>query len=436
MEKTFKADVVVVGTGPAGATVARDLTRQGKDVIILERGADNQPTGTMFGAFKYQGGMNALGSGMLITKDFLQVVRCLTLGGTSLMYLGCAWEPPLDMFARYDVHIADEVQEIKTELNVSPIPDELLGPRARALMESAQSLGYDWKKIPKFVNWNNCRTNCNSCFYGCPHKAKFQARDWVLEAVDGSARLMTDTFCERVIVENGIATGVKATNKKGETLTINADAVVISAGGIGSPAILQKSGIPDAGQTFFFDPFVCAFGYSDKPLKPVNEFPMVAGVHLKEEGVMVTDMPVPLFIMLDYAFTSLKPLKALKGRGRLIGQLIKVRDDIEGVITVDEQIKSKPLTAADQYRLNKGKIIARDVLKNMGARDIWFTGDGAAHPGGTCRIGHTVDKNLETTFKNLYVVDASVIPESWGLPPSLTIMSLARRLSKRLASSS
>lgn len=433
MAKTFKADVVVVGTGPAGATVARDLTRQGKDVIILERGGNNKPTGSAMGAFKYQGGMNALGNGMLITKDFLQVVRCLTLGGTSLMYLGCAWEPPLEMFARYDVQMADEVREIKDELNVSPIPDDLLGPRARALTESAQSLGYDWEKIPKLVNWDNCRTNCNACFYGCPHKAKFQGRDWVLEAVEGSAELMTNTFCEKVILENGTATGVKATNKKGETLTISADVVVISAGGIGSPAILQKSGISDAGQTFFFDPFVCVFGYADKPLKPTNEFPMVTGVHLEEEGVMVTDMPVPSLIVLDYAFMGLKPQKALKGRSHLIGQLVKVRDDIEGVITVDEQIKSKPLTAGDQHKLNTGKIIARDVLQNMGAKDIWYTGDGAAHPGGTCRIGHTVDKNLETRFKNLYVVDASVIPESWGLPPTLTIMSLARRLSKRLS---
>ncbi len=432
MKQQLKTDVVVVGSGPGGATVARDLALKGKDVIILERGGNNRPTGTVVAAAKYQGGLGALGKGMLITKDFLQVVRCLTLGGTSLMYLGCAWDPPLDMFAKYDVDLETELNEIKTELNVSPIPDDLIGPRAKALTASALDLGYDWKKIPKLVNWDNCRKNCYSCFYGCPHEAKFQARDWALEAAEKSAQLMTDTTCEEVIVENGQATGVRAIDKKGRELEISANSVVISAGGIGSPAILQKSGISDAGRTFFFDPFVCAFGYAEKKFSPPKEFPMVVGVH-DPEGIMVTDMPLPFVININYAVMGLKMEKLLKSRSRLVGLLIKIRDDIEGVITVDEQIKCKPLTPGDQHKINKGKKIARDILKNMNAKDIWYSGDAAAHPGGTCRIGDTVDNNLETTFKNLYVVDASVIPEPWGLPPTLTVLSLARRLSKRLA---
>jgi len=34
----LSAEVIVVGAGPGGATVARDLSRKGKDVLILERG--------------------------------------------------------------------------------------------------------------------------------------------------------------------------------------------------------------------------------------------------------------------------------------------------------------------------------------------------------------------------------------------------------------
>jgi choline dehydrogenase-like flavoprotein len=39
-----------------------------------------------------------------------------------------------------------------------------------------------------------------------------------------------------------------------------------------------------------------------------------------------------------------------------------------------------------------------------------------------------------TACDNLYVSDCSVIPEAWGLPPTLTILGLAKRLSKHLLS--
>jgi choline dehydrogenase-like flavoprotein len=39
----------------------------------------------------------------------------------------------------------------------------------------------------------------------------------------------------------------------------------------------------------------------------------------------------------------------------------------------------------------------------------------------------------DTSYDHLYVCDCSVIPEGWGLPPSLTILALGKRLSKHLA---
>ncbi len=56
----------------------------------------------------------------------------------------------------------------------------------------------------------------------------------------------------------------------------------------------------------------------------------------------------------------------------------------------------------------------------------------AAHPGGTAKIGDVVDANLRTKFDNLYVCDCSVIPQSWGRPPTLTLLALGRRLAKHL----
>ena len=52
----WQSDVIVVGSGPGGATVARELTRAGRDVLLLERGGDYRPRayyGTYLGAMRY-----------------------------------------------------------------------------------------------------------------------------------------------------------------------------------------------------------------------------------------------------------------------------------------------------------------------------------------------------------------------------------------------
>ena len=48
------------------------------------------------------------------------------------------------------------------------------------------------------------------------------------------------------------------------------------------------------------------------------------------------------------------------------------------------------------------------------------------------RVGKLVDSNLETSVKNLYCCDTSVIPDAFGVPPTLAIVALGKRLSRRL----
>ena len=43
---SIECDVVVVGAGPGGASTARELTRAGKKVIMLEWGTDSEWVGS------------------------------------------------------------------------------------------------------------------------------------------------------------------------------------------------------------------------------------------------------------------------------------------------------------------------------------------------------------------------------------------------------
>jgi choline dehydrogenase-like flavoprotein len=89
------------------------------------------------------------------------------------------------------------------------------------------------------------------------------------------------------------------------------------------------------------------------------------------------------------------------------------------------------VTEQDRTRLDRGHEIAKSILVETGADagSIFRTHVRAAHPGGTAAIGMMVNKDLETEVEGLYVCDASVLPETPGRPPLLTLVALAKKFS-------
>lgn len=419
-------DVIVAGSGPGGATVAREMAKQGRKVLILEWGDHDPVTGTVT-QFARQTAIP--GKGLMLTNGLLGMVRGITTGGSSIFYYGTAFQPPVEMLKRHGIDIENEIAEIREELPVAPLAPHLIGPMANRIMDSARGLGYDWQPLPKFIDQQRCQPNCWRCNYGCPFGAKWNARMFVHEAIDQNAELVPHARVGRVLVENNKAVGVEY-HWKGAVRRVRAPLVILSAGGIGSPMILRHTGIKSAGYDWFFDPLFTVMGTVDD-IDGGREVPMATGLHMDDEGYVMTDMTVPA--SLHWLFNSeVFRFDKLASHKKTLTIMIKIKDELGGRLTENGGVRKK-LRPADKEKFRSGYARAGEILKNAGARDVWKSWYVAAHPGGTVKIGELLDSNLKTEIENLYVCDCSVIPEAWGLPPTFTLLALGKRLAKHLA---
>lgn len=395
-------------------------------MLILEWGGNAPVRGT---SGQFLSAAAVPGKSLLITGKLLALIRATTTGGSSLFFYATAFDPPLEMLSSHGLDIAAEVDEAKRELPIAPLGDLLIGPMAKRIMASARELGYDWKKLPKFVYQDKCRIECWRCNYGCPYGAKWNARMFVDEAVEAGAELVNRAKVRRVIVNQGKAEGVEFTRGM-KTEKAFADKVVVSAGGIGSPTVLRASGMKRAGYRLFFDPLISAMGTVDD-IDGGREFPMATGVHMEDEGYLMTDMTLPQMLYSGFAAEVFRFHKLFSHR-RTLQIMIKAKDSLGGRLTNRGGVR-KRLCIDDEEKLLRGYGRAKEILENAGATGIfrsWFI---ASHPGGTVKVGELLDTDLKTEYENLYVCDCSVIPEAWGLPPTLTLVGLGKRLAKHLA---
>ena len=423
-------DYIVVGSGPGGATVAKELSQRKKKVLIIEWGDNDPLTGSFWHTAK---SLLRPGKGLILTPQLLGLIRGITTGGSSILYYATCFPVPFEMLKSHSIDITQEIEEMRAELPIGPLKDEMVGPMARRIMDSAQDLGYNWQKLDKFMYQDRWKPDYPFGHYGDPYGVKWSARMYVDEALNNGAQLVTHAKVTRVIIENNTAVGVEY-KKNGALSTALASKIIISAGGIGSPIILRASGLKNAGYDYFFDPLIGVRGTVDDIDVPLSEIPMSAGVHMQDEGYMMTDMVFPAATTALFAAQMFRFDKMFSRRNTL-QILVKSKDELGGKLT-DKGGVRKILDKNEKQKLAKGYERAKEILKNAGAKSIFKTGYLATHPGGTIKVGDLLDSDLKTEYDNLYVCDCSVIPEAWGLPPTATMIGLGKRLAKHLVGES
>jgi choline dehydrogenase-like flavoprotein len=237
---------------------------------------------------------------------------------------------------------------------------------------------------------------------------------------------------ERVLRQDGHAAGVEGT-LGGQPFTARADTVILAAGGIGTPRILHASAFPEAGQGMTMDITVMVYGFV-KERGIGNEPPMTWSWENPEVGYMLSTLIDPW--LLYPLINSLKgPQYALAWPrwNNILGVMIKLKDEISGGVFPNGKI-SKPMTAGDRERMKLAEETCHKILIEAGAKpdSIFTTPLRGTHPSGTVRVGTMLDQNLQTEVEGLYVCDASTFPEALDRPTVLTIIGLAKRLSRRL----
>jgi choline dehydrogenase-like flavoprotein len=102
--KKYDADVVIAGGGPGGCTVAKELAKKGKRVILVEKGGnDTRFFGNQLGVFlKLEKGLR-LPLPVRGTEEGYNLILGQGVGGGTLIYAGSAFLPDVEFWKKYGV---------------------------------------------------------------------------------------------------------------------------------------------------------------------------------------------------------------------------------------------------------------------------------------------------------------------------------------------
>lgn len=418
---------VVVGSGAGGATAAKEL--QGEfDVTVLEAGKEFHPFSLNLsmlqmlkktGLFIDEKMIQLLFPTMKIrkTKEKMVLVNGVGLGGTTVISTGSALRMDHDL-KRLGINLEAEFAKVYEEIPITIGHKKYWNKTTNQLFEICLQMGQHPEPTPKMGVYDCC-IRCGKCVLGCSHGVKWDSRQFLESAVKQGAHLKTGCKVDKVIIANGKVTGVQA-QQRGQTVYYPADLVILAAGGLGTPIILQNSGI-ECERSLFVDPVLCVAAEWENCLQNLEiSMPFI----VQKEHYIIS----PYFDFLSFFFNKGWTYPA----NNIVSLMIKLSDVNTGGINNKEV--DKPLTETDKERLNEGVELCTEILGRLGVnRDSVFLGTiNAGHPGGMMPFTEQEADTLHSPRlpENLYIADSTLFPASLGNPPIITIVAIAKKISK------
>jgi choline dehydrogenase-like flavoprotein len=506
------ADAIVVGSGAGGSVAAARLAEGGWDVVLLEEGnlvsleELNEREGDMTARLYAERGMRA-------TDDLsFMLLQGSAVGGGTLVNWMITFRTPdhvLDEWrSRFKLEglsssdLTPVFARIEQEIHVTEVPNDAHSPANRILLDGARQLG--WRAEAGRINARGC-VRAGFCGQGCRYGAKQSVdRVFLPRALAAGTRLIPDARADRIeIVERDTAGSAAirssrrstaplkrvhvtrldpVTRKPVGSFVVEAPVVMLGAGAIGTPAILQRSGLGGGGVGRFLrlhpttavvgehaddvygaagipQSAVCdefsrrddhgyGFWIECAPMHPALASVAINGIGEEHRALMRRFRKTANVIVLvrdgsDLDVSNGSVTLSSKGRVR-ISYRMGQRDRANLVAGVEAGARIlmaaglrgvRTLHTRGNELHNEGDVVA---LRSRGYGPLDLTMF-SAHVNGTCRLGSDArTSGVDSTgqrhgVRGLYVVDGSLLPTGLGVNPQLTIMALSSVIADGIA---
>jgi len=492
-DTTLTCEVVIIGSGAGGGVVAAELTAAGKDVIVLEKGGYNNETDFTHHEAQALRTMYDAG-GLLATDDLgLVVLQGSTLGGGTVINYTTSFATPDAVRHEWATEhqlphfeTAEYTRSIETVAERLGVNTDQARPSGRdqILIRGLERLGWHHGLLPRDVRGCPQDDGCGYCGMGCRRGAKQSTLiTYLQDAAARGARVVVNCDVQRVTIERGTATGVAA-RVGNYALTVRAKSVVVAAGSIHSPAVLLRSGVqlPALGRNLALHPATAVLAHMNEDVRPwtgtvqahySDQFAdLDSGYGFKFETAPVHPSLQALAAPWESAASHRARMAQLPRTG-LVGILL--RDRFGGRVSVDRDgaaVVHYRLSSYDRAHLRRAIAAAAELLEAAGAQDIWLplarsisytpgakrdrkdwlrrvdaAGWGSNqlllvtfHQMASCRMGASATTSVVDAehrvwgIRGLYVADASTFPSASGVNPMLTVMAIAHRAARIMAS--
>ena len=464
-------DVVVVGSGPAGVTVAKKLEAlTDLRVLFVESGDEDVGIARELAKVEAEGDFGAVYYARHSQRVF---------GGTSNIWTGhCAvlderpflndeWPfPYAELYGHYP--------EAARILNVPPAVHER--PEAALDGTDGNIVYRPWYLSPPVRFGRHGRT--------LGGRARFGAGDWVRESA--AVDVLLGHTAIRLATRDGKVEGVSLVPSNADAVPfhIAADRIVLAAGAIQNARLLllslAKDRPPALGRCLMDHPHIYNYGHCEIDKAAAERVMDRSGEHLGD--VSARDKGVAHGLGLSSSFSNAhalgsatvelvapRPVKALlagRRKAALTANLIvraemppiesdavelsKTATDFLGQPRARVAMKFDLAAVENTLRTLNAELVRSGVarIQSSAQKPSFVRGHrtqgtpfatGGGHLMGTTRMGKDPSRSVTDTvgrvhgFSNLYVAGASLFPAASAANPTLTIVALALRLAKHLA---